>query len=149
MTSSTRYTLKSPSGRRLKIRKGEIYETKNDLGFKISFQEQPARLGGRVHTHVWIECENRPELIPELYLYVTWDYERYPQKTTMFALLRGWFLNDDDTFFEGPENIYELVIDRKLSQTHIDHIHDWLIIVLHGLTMTMGMAGLFGEDEVE
>ena len=149
MTPPNRYTLKLVSGRRTKVRQGELYGFKGPYGFDITCQEHPARTGGKVHTHVWIDNEEHPGWIADLYLYVTWNFERYPKNTTMFALLRGWSLSEDETVFEGPDIVYELVIDRKLSKTHIDHLFDWLGDVLREFLMWRGMVGLFGEDEIE
>jgi len=134
-------------GRRAKFRKGELYGVKRPYGFDITCQEQPGRTGGRVHTHVWIENKENPECIVDLYMYITWNFERYPQNTSMFALVRGWALSDDETVFEGPDILYELIIDRKLSKTHIDHLCDWLDDVLYEFLTWRGMVGLFGEDE--
>jgi len=149
MTSSNKYTLKLVTGKRTKIKRGELYEFKGLYGFDFSCQEQPASRGGKVHTHVWFENEEHPDWVTDLYMYVTWDYERYPKNTTMFALVRGWELSEDETIFEGPDILYELVIDRKLSKTHINHLFDWLGDVLSGFLVWRGMVGLFGEDRVE
>lgn len=147
VTTSNRYTFKLASGRRVKIRKGELYGIEGPYGFDVTCQEQLASSGGKVHTHVWIENKENPESIVDLYMYVTWNFERYPKNTSMFALVRGWALSDDETVFEGPDVLYELVIDRKLSETHIDHLTDWLGDVLYEFLTWRGMVGLFGEDE--
>lgn len=147
VTTPNRYTFKLVGGRRTKIRKGELYGFKGLYGFDITCQEQPAISGGKVHTHVWIENEENPESIVDLYMYVTWNFEVYPKNTSMFALVRGWALSDDETVFEGPDILYELIIDRKLSKTHIDHLFDWLGDVLSEFLIWRGMVGLFGEDE--
>jgi len=144
-----RYILKLVSGGRTKVRKGELYEFKGPYGFDISCQEQPASGGGKVHTHVWIENEDNPEWVADLYTYIAWNYERYPKNTTMFALVYGWELSEDETQFEGPDILYELVINRKLSKTHINHLFDWLGDVLSEFLLWHGMVGLFGEDEAE
>lgn len=147
MTPHDRYTLKLVSGGRTKVRKGELYEFKGLYGFDISCQEQPASSGGKVHTHVWIENEDNPEWVADLYMYIARNYERYPKNTIMFALVHGWELSEDETQFEGPDILYELVINRKLSKTHINHLFDWLGDVLSGFLLWRGMDGLFGDDE--
>lgn len=145
--SSNRYTFKLIGGSSTKIRKGEIYEFKGLYGFNISCQEQQASSGGKVHTHVWIKNEEHPEWVVDLYLYVAWDFERYPKNTTMFALVHGWALSEDETEFEGPDILYELIIDRKLSNTHINHLFVWLGDVLSDFLLWRGMDGLFGEGD--
>ena len=144
-----RYTIKTKSGRYVKVKKGELYGIDGPYGFYINFQEQPPGGEGRVHTHIWIGNDTFPGLIPELYSFVTWDYEWYPKNVSMFAMIYAWELNEDETEFEGPNPIYELVVYRKLSKKHMDHICDWVDDVLSEFIPRMGMDGLFGGLDSE
>lgn len=142
--SPERYTLKTKSGRYVKIKQGKLYSIDAPYGFDICFQEQTPGGDGRVHTHIWIGNEDFPDLVSELYLFVTWDLEYYPIKVYMTAMVHGWELNEEETEFEGPNPLYEFVVGRKLSMTHIDHVCDWLKDVLSVFIPRMGMIGLFG-----
>lgn len=140
-----RYTLKGKSGRYVKVRQGEKYFVNCQYGFDMSFEEQPSDSEGRVHTHVWVGNEDYPELVRELYLFLTWVHEYYPKGTFLFAIVHGWELSEDETKFEGPSPFYELVIHRKLSQTHINYLCEWLEDALAEFLPRMGMIGLFGK----
>ena len=121
--------------------------TKGSYGFEVTFQEQVGTHRSPVHTHIWIDNEKNPDIVYDLYDYVAWHGEYYPKRTTLMAYVVGWVLSEDETGFEGPDPVYELVIDRKLSQTHIDHIMGWLAEVLTEFLPRRGMQGLFGETE--
>ncbi len=140
-----RYSLKTKRGRYIKIKQGTLYGVGAPYGFDISFQEHPPGGDNRVHTHIWIENDTFPDLISELHLFVTWVFEHYPKKVYMIAMLQGWELNEEETEFEGPFPMYEFVVGRKLSITHIDHVCDWLKDVLVEFIPRMGMIGLFGD----
>jgi len=140
-----RYTFKKKGGRRLKIKQGYLYGVGAPYGFYMTFQEHPPGGSGRTHTHVWVDNRTRPDLINELYLYVMREFEFYPKNVETFALLQAWNISEDETEFEGPDLVYEFVINRKLSQTHVTHLEEWLADVLNEFVPRMGMIGLFGD----
>ncbi len=140
-----RYSLRTKRGRYIKIKQGVLYGVDAPYGFDISFREQPPGEDNRVYTHVWIGNDTFPDLVSELYLFVTWILQYYPKSVYMTAIIHGWQLNDDETEFEGPNLMYEFVVGRKLSMTHIDHVCDWLKDVLAEFIPRMGMIGLFGD----
>jgi hypothetical protein len=147
--SSSRYTLKLKSGRRVRVRTGEMYTYDGPGSIDIGCQEQVPHRGEKTHTHFWFSCEKNPELINDLYLFVTQYYETYPKKVSKMAMVIGWYLSDDETVFNGPDLNYELIVDRKLSQKLIDEVFDWLCGVFFDLVVWRGMKGLFGEGEGE
>ncbi|GAH88397.1 unnamed protein product, partial [marine sediment metagenome] len=125
-----RYTMKTVKGGRVKIKQGYLYGVGAPYGFHMAFQEHPPGGSGRTHTHVWIDSETYPDLIGELYSYVMCEFESYPRNVETFALVQAWNVSEDGTEFEGPDLAYELVINRKLSQTHVTHLEEWLTDVL-------------------
>jgi hypothetical protein len=147
MVLSGRYILKLKSGRHIKVRSGEMYTYDGPGDIDIGCQEQVPHRGEKTHTHFWFSCEKNPELIDDLYLFVSWYYEVYPKKTSKMAMVIGWYLSDDETVFNGPDLNYELIVDRKLSQKLIDEVFDWLYGVFFDLVLWRGMKGLFGEVE--
>jgi len=142
-----RYTLKLKSGHKVKIRKGETYEVNFD-DITLAFQEHPRAVNQRVHTHVWIEAVDDPETTKDCYNYVLWHLERYPRRTTMQALVIGWELDEDEKEFEGPDVLYEIIVERKFSQTLIDDIKVWALELHDIVTGYVAMRSLFG-DKVE
>ena len=142
-----RYTLKLKSGHTVKIRKGETYEVNFD-DISLAFQEHPRAVNQRVHTHVWIEAIDDSETTSDIYNYVLWDLERYPRRTTMQALVIGWELDEEEKEFEGPDVLYELIVERKFSQTLIDDIKFWSLEIYDIVTGYVAMRSLFG-DKVE
>ena len=142
-----RYTLKLKSGHRVKIRKGETYEVNFDK-IKLAFEEHPRAVNQRVHTHVWIEAIDDSQTTNDLYNYVLWELATYPRGTTMQALVIGWELDEEEKEFEGPDILYELIVERKISQTLIDDIKVWALEIYDIVTGYVAMRSLFG-DKVE
>ena len=142
-----RYTLKLKSGHRVKIRKGETYEVNFD-DITLAFQEHPRAVNQRVHTHVWVEAVDDTKTTTDLYNYVLWHLERYPRRTTAQALVIGWDLDEEEKEFEGPYVLYELIVERKFSQTLIDDIKFWALELHDIVTGYVAMRSLFG-DKVE
>jgi len=140
-----RYTLKLKSGHRVKIKKGETYCVNlNDI--ELMFQEQSGSRNQGVHTHVWVEAIDDPDTTMDIYHYVLWQYEKYPRKTSMQALVMGWELNEEEKEFEGPQVLYELIIDRKFSQTMINDITFWSEEIYDIVMGHVAMRSLFGEQ---
>ena len=141
--------LKSKSGRWLKIRKMELYSFKHNSGFRVEFQEQYAREGGRVHTHIWFYHDEDNQKVADLYQHILFYREMYPIKCVLQCFGIGWQLDDKEEFFEGPEYFYEIVVERKLSKTLMDEIDEWLLLLYIDLMYYWGMIGLFGDLETE
>jgi len=139
-----RYTLKLKSGHRVKIRKGETYDVTFD-DIRLAFQEHPRAVNQRVHTHVWVEVIEDPDTTADIYNYVLWHLEKYPRRTTMQALVIGWELDEEEKEFEGPYVLYELIVERKFSQTMIDDIRFWALEIYDIVTGYVAMRSLFGE----
>ena len=139
-----RYTLRLESGHRVKIKKNEIYDLNLD-DIKLTFQEQPRAVNQRVHTHIWIEAIDDPDTTRDLYDYVLWDFEKYPRRTTMQALVIGWELDEEEKEFEGPFVLYELIVERKFSQTMINDIKFWALEIYDVVKGHVAMRCLFGE----
>ena len=142
-----RYTLKLKSGHTVKIRKNETYEVNLD-DISLAFQEHPRAVNQRVHTHVWIEAIDDSETTSEIYNYVLWELGTYPRRTTMQALVIGWDLDEEEKEFEGPDVLYELIVERKFSQTLINEIKFWALELYDIVTGYVAMRSLFG-DKVE
>ncbi len=142
-----RYTLKLKSGHRVKIRKGEAYEVNFD-DIKLSFEEHPRAVNLGVHTHVWVEAIGDPDTTMDIYNYVLWNLEKYPRRTTAQALVIGWELDEEKKEFEGSYVLYELIVERKFSQTLIDDIRFWALAIYDIVTSYVAMLRLFG-DKVE
>ena len=139
-----RYTLKLKSGHTVKIRKNETYEVNLD-DISLAFQEHPRAVNQRVHTHVWIEVIDDSETTSDVYNYVLWELATYPRRTTMQALVIGWELNEDENEFDGPDVLYELIVERKFSQTLINDIKFWALELYDIVTGYVAMRSLFGE----
>ncbi len=139
-----RYTLKLKSGHRVKIRKGETYEVNCDK-IQLAFEEHPRAVNQRVHTHVWIEAKDDSETTSDIYNFVLWEFEKYPRRTTMQALVIGWELDDEEKEFEGPYPFYELIVERKISQALINDIKFWALELYDIVTGYVAMRSLFGE----
>lgn len=139
-----RYTLKLKSGHRVKIKKGEGYDVILD-DIRLGFEEHPRGVNQGVHTHVWVEAINDSSTTRDIYNYVIWHLEKYPRRTTMQALVIGWELDEEEKEFEGPFVLYELIIERKLSQTLIDDIKFWALEIYKVVTGHVAMRSLFGE----
>ena len=142
-----RYTLKLKSGHTVKIRKNETYEVNLD-DISLAFQEHPRAVNQRVHTHVWIEVIDDPDTTMDVYNFVIWELATYPRRTTMQALVIGWELDEDKKEFEGPDVLYELIVERKFSKTLIEDIKFWVLEVYDVVTGYVAMRSLFG-DKVE
>ena len=142
-----RYTLKLKSGHKVKIRNGETYEVNFD-DITLAFQEHPRAVNQRVHTHVWVEAVDDTKTTTDLYNYVLWHLEKYPRRTTAQALVIGWELDEEKKEFEGPFVLYELIVERKFSQTLIDDIKFWALEIFDIVTGYVAMRSLFG-DKVE
>ena len=139
-----RYTLKLKSGHTVKIRKNETYEVNLD-DISLAFQEHPRAVNQRVHTHVWIEVIDDSETTSDVYNYVLWELATYPRRTTMQALVIGWELDEEEKEFEGPYVFYELIVERKFSQTLIEDIKFWALELYDIVTGYVAMRSLFGE----
>jgi len=139
-----RYTLQLKTGHRVKIRKGECYEVNFD-DIRLAFQEHPAEHGGKVHTHVWIEAIDDPDTTRDIYDYVLWHLEKYPRRTRAQALVIGWESDEEKKEFEGPFVFYELVINRKFSQTMIEDIKFWALEIYQIVKYHVAIRSLFGE----
>jgi len=139
-----RYTLKLKSGHRVKIRKGAAYEVNFD-DIRLAFEEHPAEKGGKVHTHVWVEVIDDSPTTMALYNYVLWQLEKYPRRTRAQALVIGWELDKEEKEFEGPFVLYELIVERKFSQTMIDDIKFWALEIHDIVIGHVAMRSLFGE----
>ena len=139
-----RYTLKLKSGHRVKIRKGAAYEVNFD-DINLAFEEHPAEKGGKVHTHVWVEVIDDPDTTMDIYNFVLWHFEKYPLRTKAQALVIGWESDEEKKEFEGPYVLYELVIERKFSQTMIDDIKFWALELYDVVIGYVAMRSLFGE----
>ena len=142
-----RYTLKLKSGHTVKIRKNETYEVNLD-DISLAFQEHPRAVNQRVHTHVWIEAIDDPDTTNDIFNYVIWELATYPRRTIAQALVIGWELNEEEKEFDGPQVYYELIVERKFSQTLIEDIKFWTIELHHIVTGYVAMRSLFG-DKVE
>ncbi len=142
-----RYTLKLKSGHRIKIRTGEGYEVNFD-DIRLSFEEHPAGVNQGVHTHVWVEVIDDSDTTMDFYNYVIWHLEKYPRKTTMQALVIGWELDEEEKEFSGPYVLYELIVERKFSQTLINEIKFWALEIYDIVMGHVAMRSLFG-DKVE
>ena len=139
-----RYTLRTKSGHKVKIRKGECYEVNYD-NVRLAFQEHPAEKCGKVHTHVWVEAIDDPDTTRDIYNYVLWQFEKYPRRAKAQALVIAWESNEEEKEFKGPYVLYELVIDRKFSQTMIEDIKFWALGLYDIVTGYVAMRSLFGE----
>lgn len=139
-----RYTLKLKSGHRVKIKKGAAYEVNYD-NVRLAFEEHPAGVNQGVHTHVWIEAIDDPDTTMNIYNYVIWQLETYPRRTKAQALVIGWELDEEKKEFEGPYMLYELIIERKFSQTLIDDIKFWALAIYDIVMGYVSMRSLFGE----
>ena len=142
--SSKRFMLKSKSGRWVKVRKMELYSFQHNSGFRVDFQEQHARTGGNVHTHIWFYHDKDDQKVADLYHHILFYRELYPNKCTLQCFGLAWELDEDNEVFEGPQAFYEIVIDRKLSKTLMDEIDEWLVLLYIDLIDYWGMTGLFG-----
>ena len=139
------YTLRLESGHRVKIKKGELYSI--DLGsLRLDFQEHPAHKNMNVHTHIWLDVVDDPDTTRDIYDYVLWHLEKYPRRTTMQALVIGWELDEEEKEFEGPYVLYELIVERKFSQTMINDIKFWALEIYDVVMGYVAMRCLFGED---
>ncbi len=142
-----RYTLKLKSGHRVKIRPDETYEVNfEDIG--LAFEEHPRAVNQRVHTHVWVEAKDDADTTSDLYNYVIWELARYPRRTIAQALVIGWELDEEEKEFEGPQVYYELIVERKFSQTLINEIKFWALAIYDVVTGHVATRSLFG-DKVE
>ncbi len=139
-----RYTLQLKSGHTVKIRTGETYEVDFD-DIQLAFQEHSRAVNQRVHTHVWIEIIDDTETTTDLYNYVLWELATYPRRTTMQALVIGWELDEEEKDFEGPDVLYELIVERKFSQAMIEDIKFWALEIYDIVTGYVAMRSLFGE----
>ncbi len=139
-----RYTLGLASGHRVKIKKGAAYEVTFD-DVKLSFEEHPRSVKLRVHTHVWVEAIDDPDTTMDIYNYVLWHLAKYPRRTRAQALVIGWEPDEEDKEWEGPYVLYELIINRKFSQTMIDDIKFWALGIYDIVTGYVAMRSLFGE----
>jgi len=137
-----RYTLKLKSGHTVKIKKGEGYDVFLD-NIRLGFEEHPRGVNQGVHTHVWVEAIDDPDTTMNLYNYVLWHFEKYPRKTKMQALVIGWELDDEE--FEGPFVLYELIVERKFSETMIGDIKFWIQEIYDIVMGHVAMRSLFGE----
>jgi len=142
-----RYTLRLKSGHRVKIKKGETYEVNFD-DIKLSFEEHPPGVNLGVHTHIWVEVIDDPETTRDVYNYVLWDFEKYPRRTTALALVIGWEPDEEEKEWEGPYVLYELVVERKFSQTLINDVKFWALEIYDIVSGHVAMRSLFG-DRVE
>ena len=140
-----RYKLTLKSGHRIKIQKGHCYEVNFD-NIRLAFQEHPSEKGGTVHTHVWIEAIDDPETTIAIYNYVLWHLAKYPRRTRAQALVIGWEPDEEDKEWEGPYVLYELIINRKFSQTMINDIKFWALEIYDVVTGYVAMRSLFGEQ---
>jgi len=140
-----RYTLKLKSGHRVKIKKSAVYEVNFD-DVKLAFEEHPAVKDGKVHTHVWVEAIDDPDTTMNIYNYVLWQFEKYPRRTKAQALVIGWESDEEEKEFEGPYVLYELIVERKFSQTLIDDIKFWALEIYEIVTGYVAMRSLFGEQ---
>jgi len=139
-----RYKLTLKSGHRIKIRKGHCYEVNFD-NIRLAFQEHPSEKGGTVHTHVWVEAIDDPDTTMDLYNYVLWLYNIYPRRTRAQALVIGWEPDEEEKEWEGPYVLYELIVNRKLSQTLINELKFWSLEIYDIVTGYVAMRSLFGE----
>ena len=139
-----RYKLTLKSGHRVKIRKGETYSVNFD-DIQFSFEEHPTGVNLGVHTHVWVEVIDDPETTTDIYNYVLWDFEKYPRRTMAQALVIGWEPDEEEKEWEGPYVLYELVVERKLSQTLINDIKFWALEIFGIVKGYVAMRSLFGE----
>jgi len=145
MSVRERYTLKLKSGHKVKIRQNETYYV--NLGdLKLTFQEQPWSTNQGVHTHIWIEAIDDVDTTRDIYDYVLWHLEKYPRKTSMQALVIGWELNEEENEFDGPDVLYEIIVDRKFSQTMINDITFWAQEIYDIVMGHVSMRSLFGEQ---
>ena len=142
-----RYTLKLKSGHKVKIRTGETYEVNYD-DISLAFQEHSRAVNQRVHTHIWIEAIDDSETTSDIFNYVLWEIAIYPRRTIAQALVIGWELDEEEKEFEGPYVFYELIVERKFSQTLIDDIKVWSLEIYDVVTGYVAMRSLFG-DKVE
>lgn len=140
-----KYTLKLDSGHIVKIRKGEVYGFNVDA-LRLDFQEHPAAKYHGVHTHIWLEVVDDPDTTKDIYEYVLWHLERYPQKTTMQALVIAWELDEDEKEFEGPIVLYELIVNRKISKTLFAEIRFWALEIYDVVIGHVSIRSLFGES---
>lgn len=139
-----RYKLTLKSGHRVKIKTGETYGVYVD-DLRLDFQEHPRAKNQGVHTHVWVEIKDDPDTTMDLYNYVLWHLATYPRRTTMQALVIGWELDENEESFEGPYVLYELIVERKFSQTMIDDIKFWALEISSIVKGHVAMRSLFGE----
>jgi len=139
-----RYRLTLKSGHRVKIKKGVTYDV--NLGdINLGFEEHRRAVNLGVHTHVWIEAIDDPDTTRDIYNYVLWHLEKYPRRTTAQALVMGWELDNNKELFDGPYVLYELIVERKLSQTLINDIKFWALEIYDVVTGYVAMRSLFGE----
>ncbi len=139
-----RYSLRLKSGHTVKIRTGETYEVNFD-DIQLAFQEHSRAVNQRVHTHVWINAIDDPDTTMDVYNYALWELARYPRRTTAQALVIGWELDEEEKEFDGPQVYYELIVERKFSQTLINDIKFWALELHDVVTGYVAMRSLFGE----
>jgi len=138
---SARWTLNVKGGRRVRIRKGELYGSTLDDGTTVSFQEQVGHRGTPVHTHIWIQPPH-PDTAIYLAEYLLRGATYYPYKSSLLAFVQGWDLNDPDE----AETQVEIVVNRKLSQQLFDFVCWYVEEAMEAVNGYAAMASLFGDN---
>ena len=137
-----RWTLSVKGGRRVRIRKGEMYHTSLKDGTEVTFQEQIRSGGEPVHTHVWIKPKD-PDVALYLVSYLLREVVYHPHRTVLIALLQGWSLEDEK---EDAEVQVELVIHRKLSESLFNFVAWYMEQAMEAVNGYAAMASLFGDN---
>ncbi len=129
------------NGRRVKIRQNETYLYKLGKILEISFQEQPASSGERVHTHVWVNPKNSDA---SMYIidYILNHARHYPIKLKTVANLQFWDIENDQAK-ESMNTLIEFVIDRKLSKTMAGGVMNWVEEIFEAVYGYQVMNNLF------
>jgi len=144
-----RYTFRYASNRHEKIRRNQIYEVKLSNGYAVTFQEQgreTTETGAGVHTHIWLTHSDL-QRVGSVWQHVTESDSYLPHRTHSFALVTAYRRSEGNPEEFEPGADFELVVDRKLSQTLVDEATLWLDLVIEVADTRVAIRTLFGEAE--
>jgi len=127
---STRYRLLSVSGRRIKVRRWAKYIVNIAEDLTLEFQEQRED-GYGVHTHVWFLSQDL-DLMFMLYDVIL-ELKGAPKRLDIVGISTFVSRTRDGEGFEEPDAQLEFVFLRKLSQTLVDEVCEWIQSLLDEL----------------
>lgn len=143
--------IKLKGGRRVKPKQMYIYMTSSKWhDFNVEYQEQWESSELKTHTHIWVDNDKNNLLVEDLFAYmITGGIPNIPYKTKHIAFLLGFTVNDDTLNFKEPHYCIEIVVTRKISQTLINEVMDWLDYIVYHFIPHVNMLSLFGPEEGE